>query len=85
MTEEEIQERLEELSYMKIHPREREENKLLLLRGERYYEESIGNNRIIIENALRHFESILSTQDTELINKTRKEFQEFLNEMKHEF
>ncbi len=42
MTDEEIKERFETLSYLKIHPRDREENKYLLLRGERIYEESIG-------------------------------------------
>ena len=33
MTQEEIEERLKTLSYLKIHPRDREENKYLLLRG----------------------------------------------------
>ena len=33
MTPEEIEERLKTLSYLKIHPRDREENKYLLLRG----------------------------------------------------
>lgn len=85
MTEDEINERLQELSYMKIHPREREENKLLLLKGERYYEESIGRNRILIENALKKFESELDRQDPGLISEARKRFKEFLNEMKQEF
>lgn len=84
MTEAEIEARLEELSYMKIHPREREENKLLLLQGERYYEESIGQNRMLIEQALRKFERALSTQDTAKIEPARKEFQEFLEEMKQD-
>ena len=35
MTQEEIEERFKTLSYLKIHPRDREENKYLLLRGER--------------------------------------------------
>lgn len=84
MTEAEINVRLQELSYMKIHPRDREENKLLLLQGERYYEESIGNNRIFIERALRKFEAALDKQDPEFIKAARKEFQEFLSEMKLE-
>ncbi len=42
MTPEEIAERFNTLSYLKIHPRDREENKYLLLRGERVYEESLG-------------------------------------------
>ena len=45
MTDEEIKERFEELSYLKIAPREREENKLLLLKGERLYEEALNTNR----------------------------------------
>ena len=49
MTEEEIAERLKTLSYLKIPPREKEENKLLLLRGERVYEESIGPDRLALE------------------------------------
>jgi molecular chaperone HscC len=85
MTEEEINDRLQELSYMKIHPREREENKLLLLKGERYYEESIGRNRILIENELRKFESVLYKQEPKAICEARKRFQEFLNEIKQEF
>lgn len=82
MTDEEIAERLDELSYMKIHPRDREENKLLLLQGERCYEESIGINRMLIENALSRFESILNTQDPVQISLAAKEFKEFLDEMK---
>lgn len=85
MTEEEINDRLQELSYMKIHPREREENKLLLLKGERYYEESIGRRRMLIENELRKFESVLYKQEPEAISEARKRFQEFLNGIKQEF
>ena len=36
LTDEEIAERMETLSYLKIAPREKEENKVLLLRGERF-------------------------------------------------
>lgn len=85
MTEEEINDRLQELSYMKIHPREREENKLLLLKGERYYEESIGRRRMLIENELRKFESVLYKQEPEAISEARKRFQEYLNGIKQEF
>lgn len=80
MGEEEIQERLEELAYMKIHPREREENKLLLLQAERYFEESIGQERLLIESTLRNFEIILEKQDPEIISEARKDFQAFLRE-----
>lgn len=80
MTDEEIRERMEALSYLKIHPREKEENKLLLLRGERLYEESIGNERMYIEYALREFEKALDTRDDSVIEGARRDFKEFLED-----
>ena len=81
MTDEEIQERLKTLSYLKIHPRDREENKYLLLRGERVYEESIGDKRAYIEAALHKYEKALDTYDQVIIEEAKKEFKEFLEEL----
>lgn len=81
MTEEEIRERFETLSYLKIHPRDREENKYLLLRGERIYEESLGERRLYIEAALHKYEKALDSYDTALIEEAKKEFKEFLEEL----
>lgn len=80
MTDEEIKERMDALAYLKIHPREKEENKLLLLRGERLYEESIGDERMYIEYALRTFEKALDTRDDGVIEGARREFKEFLED-----
>ncbi|MDE6435650.1 MAG: molecular chaperone HscC [Lachnospiraceae bacterium] len=80
MTPEEIKERMEALSYLKIHPRDKEENKLLLLRGERLYEESIGKERMQIEYVLREFEKALDTRDEAVIEGARRDFKEFLEE-----
>ena len=49
MTEEEMKARMKELSYLKIPPREQEKNKVLLLRGERLYEETTGELREQLE------------------------------------
>lgn len=81
MTEEEIEERLETLSYLKIHPRDKEENKFLLLRGERIYEESLGMKRIQVERVLRNFEQALNSYDQEKIAEAKKELIDFLEEM----
>ena len=81
MTDEEIAKRFEELSYLKIHPRDQEENHLLLIKGERIYEESLGDERQLIEIAMRKFEDALSTQDPKKIESARREFKEFLEEM----
>lgn len=80
MTEEEIQERLETLSYLKIHPRDREENKYLLLRGERIYEESVGEKRIYVEAALHEYEKALNTYDNAIIEDAKAEFKKFLED-----
>lgn len=67
MTDEEIKNRLEELSYLKISPRDQEENKLLLLRGERCYEESTGQRRTVIERCMRDFETALDSRERDRI------------------
>ena len=80
MTDEEIKARMEELAYLKIHPREEEENKLLLLRGERVYEESLGMDRRRVEVALQQFEAALDSRDHEKIAQERKTLKELLEE-----
>ena len=45
MSKEEIAERLECLSHLKIHPRENHESKLLIARGERLFQENLGSTR----------------------------------------
>lgn len=81
MTDEEIAERFQTLSYLKIHPRDREENKYLLLRGERIYEESIGEKRHVVEHALYQFEKALNTYDSGIIENAKKEFQALLDDI----
>lgn len=78
MTDEEINRRFQELSYLKIHPRDQEENKLWLLRGERLYEESLGPVRLWIEQAVEKFERALETRDHQKISQAREEFIQFL-------
>lgn len=85
MTEDEINERMDELSYLKIHPRDREENKLLLLKGERLYEESLGYDRMIMEQELQKFEKALKTQEPKMIADAREEFREFLSSIDQTF
>ncbi len=79
MTDEEIDRRFQELSYLKIHPRDQEENKLLLLRLERLYEEALGMDRDVLENEARKFELALNSQDKRLIESERKKLKEFLD------
>ena len=79
--DEEIEQRLEDLSYLKIPPRDQEENKLLLLRGERIYEESIGNQRILVEQALQKFDRALKTNDRAIISEARNQLKDYLDDL----
>lgn len=82
--EEEVKARFEELSYLKIHPRDQEKNKELLFRGERMYEEYTGEDRRIIGDALMKFESILNKQEDILIEQARNEFKQLLDEIEED-
>ena len=84
MTDAEIEERLASLSALKIHPREQEENKLLLLRGDRMYEEATGDIRHIISDRMNMFETILDKQNKDEIEKARVELKEFLDSMEED-
>lgn len=85
MTDSEVEKRLKELSEIKIHPRDREENKLLLARGERLYEESVGERREEIDSVLRKFEDVLDSQDRVKIEKAYKEVKEFFDDLEDVF
>ncbi|MOA13253.1 Chaperone protein HscC [compost metagenome] len=78
---EQIQARLEELKHLKIHPRDRSENRLLLARGERLYEESLHEKREFIASLLADFERVLSTQNEQEIMKKAVLFKQKLDSL----
>ncbi|NLK95058.1 MAG: molecular chaperone HscC [Clostridiales bacterium] len=84
MSKEEIASRLEELKEIKIHPRDQEENKLLLARGERMFEESIGETRKYIEQGICNFENALDRQNKLEIQDAYEEFKNLLNEIERD-
>ena len=84
MTDEEINQRMEELSYLKIHPRDQEANKLLLLKAERLYEESVGEPRRRMEYELMKFDSVLNTRNKSKIEEASKRLQAVLEEIQKE-
>ncbi|MGM9979142.1 MAG: molecular chaperone HscC [Clostridium sp.] len=81
MTKEEIEKALEKLKDIKIHPRDKEENRFILARGERLYEESLGEKRAYIADLLMQFERVLSTQNIKLIEKAAKDMKNLLDEL----
>jgi molecular chaperone HscC len=85
MTDEEIEARFKELSYLKIAPRDQEENKLVLLRSERLYEELLGNDRDYLESEIVKFEYALMGQDKRQIELLRKRLTAVMDEIEAGF
>lgn len=79
LTEKEIEDRLNKLKDIKIHPRERSENRLLLATGERLYEEALGEKRAEIEYILHQFERVLATQNENDIKRAAVELRKQLD------
>lgn len=78
LTEKEIEARLLELKEIKIHPRDRSENRLLLAKGERLYEELLGDERQKVATLLQQFESVLTTQDDKKVKEAARVLKEHL-------
>lgn len=84
MTKEEIEKRFEELSYLKILPRDEEVNKRLLFRGERLYEEAYGMMRNQIDYAITEFERVLDSRDKSKIEEAAKKLSKFLDNIEED-
>lgn len=80
MSEEEIAKRMEELSYLKIQPRDQEENRLVLTRAERMYEETLGDRRKKLDHYITAFEAALKKGNHDEIRETRESLNEVLEE-----
>ena len=83
LTPKEIENSLKKLASLKIHPRSKSDNSLLLARAERLYEESLGDIRTIIDVRTRYFEAVLDKQDPESIKAAASEFMDFLDEIEN--
>lgn len=80
LTDEEIEKHMQELAYLKVQPRDFEENRLVLLRAERMYEESLGARRKKLDHFLSDFEAALKSEDQNRIRETREELIRILDE-----
>ena len=85
MTDEEIAKRMEELSYLKIPPREQEANRLVLARADRLYEELTGDGRVMLEMAVRKFENALDKRDDELTGEALSELNSLMKRLAEEW
>ncbi|GHU50795.1 molecular chaperone HscC [Clostridia bacterium] len=78
MSQAEIKRRLDELQGLKIHPRDKDEYKYLLEKGERMYQEHVGYMRQEIAEALNEFEAVLDKQERSAIDAGANKLREFL-------
>ena len=71
LTADEIEERLRELAAYKIHPRDQAENRAVLARADRLYEQLLGQARDFLGQQIGVFTSILERQDPQQIKQAR--------------
>ncbi len=81
ISEEEAQERLKHLQYLKQNPREDEQNVFVLLKAERMYEEAGGSERSRIEEAAGAFETAMKNGTRLEIDKKRQELLDLLESL----
>ena len=80
LTDEEIAQRFEALSALKIHPRDKMENRTLMARAERLYQQLRGPLRESLGNHILRFERVLDQQDVRRIALEAGAFENMLDE-----
>jgi molecular chaperone HscC len=81
LTPEQIEQRITELQAIKIHPRDQMENRAVMARAERIFEESLGERRTHVGRLTAQFEAVLVRQDAREIEKARQDFIRGLDEI----
>lgn len=79
VSDEEIERRRAELAALKVHPRDMDANRLLLERGERLFEQLLGEEREYVGRILGQFKAILDLQEPEQIAQAQKDFGQALD------
>lgn len=80
LTDEEIAQRFEALSELKIHPRDKMENRTLMARAERLYQQLRGPLRESLGDHILRFEQALDQQDLRRIATEARTFEHLLDE-----
>ena len=84
LSDTEIKERLHALAELKIHPRDLLENRTLLARAERIYQQLRGDIREWLGVRIVDFERALATQDKRLIAPVHRELQQQLQHIERD-
>ncbi len=81
LSKEEIEESFKRLENLKIHPRDKAQNQLILSKLERLFEESLGDKRQYISQITTQFETLLNSQNEALISQKREEMEVIINQL----
>ncbi|SHG35344.1 molecular chaperone HscC [Massilia sp. CF038] len=79
MSPDEIEKRLAELADLKIHPRDRIENRTLVAKADRLYEQLLGNDREHLAQYVAHFIAVLEQQDAQATRRAREALEQAMN------
>jgi molecular chaperone HscC len=81
LNKEEVAQRLTSLQALKVHPRERQVNSLLVARLDRLFQESLGDQRMYVGELAAHFQHALDSQDEQRIREAYTEIVRHLDEL----
>jgi molecular chaperone HscC len=79
LTEADLERRFAALAHIKMHPRDQAENRFLIARAERLYEECRGGDREQLRDALLQFEQAIIKQQVRDFSTLRSSFAAFLD------
>jgi molecular chaperone HscC len=85
MSDDEVQDALARLRQLKLHPRDEQDNRYLIERAKRLYEDRLGDERSMIQGWLSRFEAVLDTQEPRLIREAREAFRQALDSIDRSF
>ncbi|MBO5459825.1 MAG: Hsp70 family protein [Lachnospira sp.] len=83
LSEEELEQKVEELKKMTLHPLEKEENRLLIEKAERLYMESPPQVREILIYLLRRFKDVVSNGRGKEVREEYVRFAAYLDRIEH--
>ena len=85
LSNEDIQRKLEALAALKIHPRDQMENRALLARADRIFEELLGDARLYLSQHVARFQAYLEKQDPIEITEARRALSAVLDQFDNQF
>jgi molecular chaperone HscC len=81
LSRKEIEARFKALADLKIHPRDREENRAVMARAGRLYEEYLDDVREMIGRRIDAFQEVLESQDPKAVEEARKQLEKWLEQV----